>query len=985
MKKPIALLLLLGLSISTLYAQTATQVAVSGTSSTNTIPNNSATAVDPALVITSNGNISGFSAIITDSYTTGDILSYTGALPSGVTATAFNTTTRSLVFSGSTSAANWQTLLRTVTLATTSATCFPEKRAVAFVAGNKNYNPLTGHFYEYNSTLLNWVNAKNYAATQSYFGREGYLATITSAAENNFIWKIMPADAWVGGTYDNAQLTAAGITAYANQTAANGNVYWSTGPEKGTFISAGLGSPVAQNGSYMNWTSGEPNNYNSSGEYYVQLYSSTQGLWNDLPISSTLTSIIEYGGMPNDLTTSTVVFTRNIYVNGAPSGTISGGGTSVCSGANSATLSLSGYTGSVVRWESSLDNFLTAGTTISNTSSSLTVNNLTQTTYYRAVVNTTSPATCSNLTTSSVPVYVTATIAGNIFSNNTTICPGSQANLTLYGNSGAILKWQVSTSSTFASAVTDISSTVNNISYTLSSTGTYYFRAQVQNNGCGSPVYTPGYTITVTSGTAPVGGAVNSAEFCNSTNSGTLTLTGNTGTVQKWQYSVDNGIIWTDIVNTTSSQAYSNVATTSLYRAVVTNSGCGTANSSNGSVVIYGNTQYQWLGTTSTTSSITSNWKCGVAPPSGADVVISNTATNDIVLDQSLTLGSIDFSNSGRKIYLGNYNLTVNSLTGANSTNYIVTDGTGKLKISIGNNSSTTLPVGRSAYNPVTITNKSGSVDDFSVIVLDEVYANGSNGTAVSSPRVKRTWDISKTNANGGSGINFVFNWNSGETSGVLNAAMYHYQSGAWVKQTGTTSSTSVSLTYTGYTGTFSPFAVGDNAMILPLTWISFSAQKNGNTALLNWTTANEQNTNSFIIQHSTDGINWTQVGSEKAAVNNSGESNYSFVHTSPENGYNFYRILQIDRDGRSSYSKTASVYFGDNAARLNIFPNPVVTGQLNVVMPKAAQIRIFNGEGKLVLKKQLTKGVQTIDVSKLAKGTYSIQAEEESKTFIVL
>jgi len=131
------------------FAQTAaTSVDVTGTSTTNTITNNTATFVDPNLNVTANGSISGFVVTITDSYTTGDVLSYTGSLPSGVTAAAFNTTTRSLVFSGSTTAANWQTLLRTVKLQTTSATCFPESRKVAFIAGNKYYNPLNDHYYE---------------------------------------------------------------------------------------------------------------------------------------------------------------------------------------------------------------------------------------------------------------------------------------------------------------------------------------------------------------------------------------------------------------------------------------------------------------------------------------------------------------------------------------------------------------------------------------------------------------------------------------------------------------------------------------------------------------------------------------------------------------------------------------------------------------------------------------------------------------------
>jgi hypothetical protein len=62
------------------------------------------------------------------------------------------------------------------------------------------------------------------------------------------------------------------------------------------------------------------------------------------------------------------------------------GSTTVCSGTNSATLTLSGHIGTIIRWELSLDNFATAGTPIANTTTTLKASDLTATTYYRAVV-----------------------------------------------------------------------------------------------------------------------------------------------------------------------------------------------------------------------------------------------------------------------------------------------------------------------------------------------------------------------------------------------------------------------------------------------------------------------------------------------------------------------------------------------------------------------------------------------------------------------
>jgi hypothetical protein len=287
--------------------------------------------------------------------------------------------------------------------------------------------------------------------------------------------------------------------------------------------------------------------------------------------------------MPGDITTSTTILTRNIEINGASSGYISGGDINVCSGSNSTTLTLNSYTGSVVRWESSFDNFFTAGTTISSTSSSITVTNLTRTTYYRAIVNSTSPTSCSNLPTSSVFLSVKPTKSGTIFAVNNSICSGGQVELTLSGQQGNVNKWQRSTDNV---NWTDISNTTTSLTETISSAGTYYYRVQVQTPSCGSAVNSDSKIITVTSGTPPVGGGVSSATHTTTTNSGILTLSGHSGTIVKWQRSTNDGVNWTDITNTSTTHSYSNITTKTLFRAQLQSGTCGFAFSSNGTVSI---------------------------------------------------------------------------------------------------------------------------------------------------------------------------------------------------------------------------------------------------------------------------------------------------------------------------------------------------------------------------------------------------------------
>jgi hypothetical protein len=580
------ILILILLIIPSILLGQATSVSLGGSSSTLSMSHNTWTKVDPNLTLTANGTINGFRVQISQAYasgTSGDQLRSTATLPSGISVSSFNTTTGVLVFNGTTTAANWETVLRGVEFRSTTTTCYSLQRRVTFVAGTVFYNPLTDHFYEYVSGTISWTGSKTAASNRSYFGRAGYLATMSSEAENNFIWRIMANDAWFGASDDLAEVNASkGTTAFASQAAVEGRWHWVTGPEKGTNFSIGnTPSITLVSGQYHKWASGEPNNAGS--ENFGQFYSSNSGQWNDLPNTTLPGYICEYGDMPGDLTTSTTISTRNIEISGASSGWVSGGNLNVCSGSNSTTLTLNSYTGSIVRWESSFDNFFTAGTTISSTSASITVTNLTKTTYYRAILNSTSPQTCSALPTSSVFLSVKPTKSGTVFAVNNSICTGGQAELTLSGQQGNVNKWQRSTNNV---NWTDISNTTTSLTETISSAGTYYYRVEVQTPSCGSAVNSSSKTITVTSGTPPVGGSVSSAAHTTSTNSGTLTLSGYTGTIVKWQRSVNDGVTWTDVVNTAATYSYTNQTNGTLFRAQLTSGSCGFAYSSSGTIIV---------------------------------------------------------------------------------------------------------------------------------------------------------------------------------------------------------------------------------------------------------------------------------------------------------------------------------------------------------------------------------------------------------------
>lgn len=172
---------------------------------------------------------------------------------------------------------------------------------------------------------------------------------------------------------------------------------------------------------------------------------------------------------------------------------------------------------------------------------------------------------------------------------------------------------------------------------------------------------------------------------------------------------------------------------------------------------------------------------------------------------------------------------------------------------------------------------------------------------------------------------------------------------------------------------------------VLPITWISFNAQKKETSVLLNWSTASEQNTKNFLVQYSIDAITWKTISTVLSGGNSSTVENYSFVHTNPANGISYYRLLQQDMDGHNSYSKVIKVLFHTiNAKQLTVYPTLVTDGNINLQLQQAATINLYNSIGKLVFSKKMPAGTNTLNVSNFAKGMYLLQAETESEKFVI-
>ena len=165
-------------------------------------------------------------------------------------------------------------------------------KTFSLTAGEANF--LDGHYYEFiSSQAIPWTAAKDIAEGMNYLGLQGYLATITNAAEAQLCGELSPGTGWIGGS-----------------DAQNEGVWkWVTGPEEGTVFWNGGVNGSAPAGMYSNWNNGEPNNSNNNEDYaHITAPSiGPPGSWNDLKnntagqgVYEATGFVVEYGGMPGD-------------------------------------------------------------------------------------------------------------------------------------------------------------------------------------------------------------------------------------------------------------------------------------------------------------------------------------------------------------------------------------------------------------------------------------------------------------------------------------------------------------------------------------------------------------------------------------------------------------------------------------------------------------------------------------------------------------
>ena len=402
----------------------------------------------------------------------------------------------------------------------------------------------------------------------------------------------------------------------------------------------------------------------------------------------------------------------------------------------------------------------------------------------------------------------------------------------------------------------------------------------------------------------------------------------------------------------------------------------GTLNSSSSSIHFIGNIRKQ-----STNSALVAN------------KILVNNNNFGVNLGGNLTVNDSLNLTSGI-VSIGNFN--VNMVTGkhsnASATSYLLTNGTGVLRMNgITSTSGPRLfPVGTSAsYTPASITNSSLVADNFQVSVSDSVKAIGTNLT---SNVVNKTWSISQDAP--GSSVTVDLQWNASDALGTFNFASSYVANvdatGKWIPTTATTASPNglafVQTRSVVLNSSFNSFGVGSSNS-LPISLLSFTGAKKSSNVELLWKTASEVNAKEFQVERLDNANSFVQIGSVKAVGNTNRISMYSFVDNSPsKQSIRYYRLKMMDYDGNFKYSNVIKVSNENVGNEVTVFPNPtsekisISNSNLNFA---SMSFKVMNLTGEVV--KVGTASINEINVSDLAAGMYMISVTDESNEAITV
>ncbi len=399
-----------------------------------------------------------------------------------------------------------------------------------------------------------------------------------------------------------------------------------------------------------------------------------------------------------------------------------------------------------------------------------------------------------------------------------------------------------------------------------------------------------------------------------------------------------------------------------------------TNNAASGSLLSGTSTKVEFTGTSSQSVNgsnsvyfynLTINKSSGTVNVSNSNIFVSNTLT--------MTSGNID---------LGSKDLTLEasaSISGAGSSSYIVTSGTGVLKKKYSSTGSFTFPVGdASNYSPFTFDLISGSIGSAAWVSMK--VSNSCLPELSSTSYVNRNWTLDQSGIGGLIAYDCNYTYVQGDVVGNEADLLPTKSSSGTVYQASSGVNTNTNTVTPPTQGTFSVFGardIADGAQPLPVELLSFGVESDKQSIDLFWTTVSEINSMEFQIQRSVDAEHFETIAVKAAAGNSNTIINYNYKDYDVKPGITYYyRLKQVDFDGKFDLSDIRTGQIADNNEfTVNVYPNPASNYiSINSNSDQLLDIMVLDAKGQIILHKEKQNQHSIISLHELTKGVYILQ-----------
>jgi hypothetical protein len=292
-------------------------------------------------------------------------------------------------------------------------------------------------------------------------------------------------------------------------------------------------------------------------------------------------------------------------------------------------------------------------------------------------------------------------------------------------------------------------------------------------------------------------------------------------------------------------------------------------------------------------------------------------------------------------------------------------------------------PVGKGGvYAPVAISAPSTSTS-FTVEYFNTPYSNTSSiDNSLTKVSQVEYWDVHRTSGSGS--VQVTLYWNNATRSGIssntsdMKVAHFNSTTNKWesVGNTALASANGAGSITSNLNSNFSPFTFGSTGIsALPVTLTAFNAKLKGSEVEADWTTSSEINNDYFMLQRSLNGKDFTDVGKVDGHGNTEVQEAYSYEDKEPLPGVSYYRLKQVDFNGKTSYSEIREV--SKSVANINsVYPNPFndhFTVDYNMSEAGDANLQLLNTQGQMVYEETVP--------SQKGQNTYNFNNNREIKT----